>query len=261
MAKPRFFGAVLLTSIVMGGCSGEARLVVTAHRGASHVAPENTLAAMSAAVEAGADFAELDVGLTRDGQVVLMHDRTVDRTTDGTGDLGDLSLDEVRALEAGSWFGEAFDGEPIPTLREVIRFAKGRLKLNIEIKTSREEPTIAAAVVEIIRSESFGNDCMVTSFSRETIEEVKRIAPELQTGFIFGEDYPEDVFDGTWEVLSSNYAVVDSVFMARAKAGGKRVHVWTVDDRDEMMRLMGLGVAGIISNRPALLLEVMAEGM
>ena len=260
MAKvfPRF-ETVLLLTLIMGGCSRAEPLVVTAHRGASYVAPENTLAAMAAAVEAGAEFAELDVGLTRDGQVVLMHDRTVDRTTNGTGDLGDHSIPELRALEAGSWFGEEFEGEPIPTLREVIQFAKGQLKLNIEIKTSREEPAIAAAVVDIIRSEDFGEDCMVTSFSRETIEEVKLIAPELRTGFIFGEDYPEDVFEGGWDLLSANHGVVDSVFVARAKQGGKSVHVWTVDERELMLRLIGLGVDGIISNRPALLLEVMAE--
>jgi len=253
------FGTVLVASTLMAGCSKAEPLVVTAHRGASYVAPENTLSAMSAAVEAGAEFAELDVGLTRDGEVVLMHDRTIDRTTSGTGELGEFSLDELRDLEAGSWFGEDFSGEPIPTLREVIRFAKGKLKLNIEIKTSREEPTIAAAVVEIIRSEGFVEECMVTSFSRETVEEVKRIAPEIRTGFIFGEDYPDDVFEGGWEVLSSNHEVVDSVFVARAKQSGKSVHVWTVDDRELMLKLIGLGVDGIISNRPALLLEVIAE--
>ena len=255
------FGTVALLALLLGGCSRDEPLIVTAHRGASHVAPENTLSAMAAAVEAGAEFAELDVGLTRDGEVVLMHDRTVDRTTNGTGDLGDFSLNELRALEAGSWFSEEFDGEPIPTLREVIRFARGRLKLNIEIKTSREEPTIAAAVVDIIRSEDFGEECMVTSFSRETVEEVKRIAPELRTGFIFGKDYPEDVFEGGWDVLSSNHEVVDSVFVARAKESGKSVHVWTVDERELMLKLMALGVDGIISNRPDLLLEVMAEEM
>jgi len=255
------FGTVVSLAFVLGGCSREEPLIVTAHRGASHVAPENTLSAMAAAVEAGAEFAELDVGLTRDGEVVLMHDRTVDRTTNGTGDLGAFSLNELRVLEAGSWFSEEFDGEPIPTLREVIRFARGRLKLNIEIKTSREEPTIAAAVVDIIRSEGFGEECMVTSFSRETVEEVKRIAPELRTGFIFGEDYPEDVFEGGWDVLSSNHEVVDSVFVARAKESGKSVHVWTVDERELMLKLIALGVDGIISNRPDLLLEVMAEEM
>jgi len=255
----RFLAAMFLFSAVLSGCSREEPFVVTAHRGASYVAPENTMSAMVAAVEAGAEYAELDVGLTRDGEVVLMHDVTVDRTTEGTGELGSFSLAELTELEAGAWFGQGFGGEPIPTLREVIRFAKGKLKLNIEIKNSRDEPTIASAVVAIIRSEGFGEECMVTSFSRETVEEVKRIAPELRTGFIFGEEYPTDVFDGGWEILSSNYKVVDSTFVARAREGGKSVHVWKVDEPEEMRRLMALGVSGIITNRPSLLIQVMAE--
>jgi glycerophosphoryl diester phosphodiesterase len=252
------FGAVVSLALLIGACSSTESVIVTAHRGASHVAPENTLSAMAAAVEAGAEFAELDVRLTRDSQVVLMHDRTVDRTTNGTGELWDFSLSELRELEAGSWFSEEYAGEPIPTLREVIRFARGRLKLNIEIKISREEPAIAAAVVDIIRSEECGEDCMVTSFSRETVEEVKRIAPEIRTGFVFGSDYPDDVFDGSWDVLSCNHEVVDSLFVARVKQSGKSVHVWTVDDRELMLKLIELGVDGIISNRPALLREVVA---
>jgi glycerophosphoryl diester phosphodiesterase len=261
MQKRAAFGTIVLLALLVGACSSRESVTVTAHRGASHVAPENTLAAMAAAVEAGAEFAELDVRLTRDGHVVLMHDRTVDRTTNGTGDLWDFSLSELQALEAGSWFSEEFDGEPIPTLRDVIRFAKGQLKLNIEIKTSREEPAIAVAVVDIMRTEECGENCMVTSFSREVVEEVKRRAPEIRTGFIFGSDYPDDVFTGSWDVLSCNHEVVDSLFVASAKQNGKSVHVWTVDERELMLRLIELGVDGIISNRPALLLEVIAEAM
>ena len=257
--KKMCVGALLALSI--GGCARTDTVLVTAHRGASSIAPENTLAAMAAAVEAGADFAELDVRLASDGQVVLMHDRTIDRTTNGTGDLWDFSLPALRELDAGAWFGEKFVGERIPTLEEVIRFARGRLKLNIEIKTSREEPTIASAVVDILRAEECGDDCFITSFSREIVEEVKRIAPEIRTGFIFGGDYPDDVFYGGWEILSCNHEVVDSTFVARAREGGKSVHVWTVDERDLMLRLIALGVDGIISNRPALLREVIAEEM
>ena len=255
----KYAAVAMSLALVSSGCESGNSVIVTAHRGASADAPENTLAAMVAAVEAGADLAELDVRLTRDGQVVLMHDRTIDRTTNGTGELWDFSLEELQELEAGSWFGTEFDGEPIPTLRDVIQYAKGRLTLNIEIKVSREEPTIAAAVIDIIRSEECGDDCLITSFSREIVEEVKRIAPEVRAGFIFGGDYPTDVFDGEWEILSANHQVVDSAFVARAREGGKRIHVWTVDDREEMIRLIGLGVDGIISNRPALVRAVLAE--
>ena len=100
---------------------------------------------------------------------------------------------------------------------------------------------------------------MVTSFSRETVEEVKRIAPEIRTGFIFGSDYPDDVFTGGWDILSCNHEVVDSMFVARARQSGKSVHVWTVDDKELMLRLIELGVDGIISNRPALLRQIIEE--
>lgn len=251
--------AVAFVVLLFCGCGRSDTVIVTAHRGASAVAPENTLAAMAAAVEAGAEFAELDVRLASDGNVVLMHDRTIDRTTNGGGELWEYSLPALRELEAGSWFSEEFAGEPIPTLEQVIRFARGRLKLNIEVKTSREEPTLAAAVVEIIRLEECGGNCIVTSFDREIVEEVKRLAPEIRTGFIFGRDYPDDVFVGDWEILSCHHEVVDSTFVARAREADKSVHVWTVDERDLMLRLIALGVDGIISNRPALLREVIAE--
>jgi len=250
---------LVLFALLLGGCARKETVIVTAHRGASSVAPENTISAMAAAIEAGAEYAELDVRLTRDGEVVLMHDQTLDRTTDGTGELWDYSLEELRALDAGSWFGEEFAGEPIPTLQAVMRYVKGRLKLNIEIKVSREEPTITSAVVDLIRSEQCGDDCLITSFDREIVDEVKEIAPEVRAGLIFGSGYPDDVFDGAWEILSCHYEVVDSAFVDRAHEHGKSVHVWTVDNRDLMLRLIRLGVDGIISNRPALLTEVISE--
>ncbi len=233
------------------------RFVVTAHRGASGAAPENTIAAIEKAIECGAHYAEMDVHQTKDGQVVLMHDNSVDRTTGGTGDVWDLTLEELQGLEAGSWFGEEFRGEPIPTLREVIRLARGKIRLNIEIKVSTEEPRIAGMVVDIIRDERFENECMVTSFSRETVEEVKRLAPDIRTGFIFGKDYTEDVFEGEWEILSCNQEIVNENFVARAKSARKGVHVWTVNNEIAMTRLIRLGVDGIITNYPDLLFEVL----
>jgi len=253
---------LLLSAIVMTGCGrkGAEQFIITAHRGASYAAPENTIAAIEKAVEFGADYVEVDVRITKDGQIVLIHDRSLNRTTNGTGELWDFTLEELRGLDAGSWFGEEFRGEPIPTLSEVIGLAMGRVKLNIEIKVSREEPAIAGKVVDIVRAEKFEKDCMVTSFTREIVEEIKRIAPDIRTGLIFGRDYPTDVLEGGWEVLSCNQDVVDEEFVARAKNSGKRVHVWTVDDEDVMRTLIGLGVDGIITNRPDLLREVYASG-
>lgn len=256
----RFVAFPLLLSIAfLAGCSrkGPDRVIITAHRGASHLAPENTLVAFERAYESGADFAELDVHQTRDGEIILMHDSTLDRTTDGTGEVWDYTLDELKKLDAGSWFGKPFSGERVPTLREVMRLVKGKLKLNIEIKISREEPGIAGNVVDIIRSEGFERECIVTSFDTETVREIKRIAPDIRAGLIFGRDYPEDVFEGNWEILSCNQSVINQGFISRARESGKEIHVWTVNDEDRMQSLIALGVDSIITNRPGLLSEVL----
>jgi glycerophosphoryl diester phosphodiesterase len=249
-----FFGILICIT-----CSKEKTLdfIVMAHRGASASAPENTLIAYKKAIEMGADWAELDVRQTKDGAVVLMHDKTVHRTTGVKGFVWDFTLEELKKLEAGSWFGEEFGGEPIPTLAEVIRAVKGRMKLNIEVKISENEPGIAQKVIDIVRSEDFSKNCMITSFDKATVKTFKAIAPDLPTGLIFDKEYRMDVFEGNWEILSSNYELVDSTFMRLARDSGKKVYAWTVNEREEMLRLIGLGVDGIITDKPDLLLSVL----
>jgi glycerophosphoryl diester phosphodiesterase len=233
--------------------------IITAHRGASAVAPENTLIAYQKAIEMGADYAELDVRQTKDGAIVLMHDKTIHRTTGVKGFVWDFTLEELKQVEAGSWFGEEFRGEPIPTLEEVIRLVKGRMKLNIEVKISENEPGIAQRVIDIVRSENFSKSCIITSFDMETVKTFKAIAPDLKTGLIFDKEYRSDVFEGNWEILSSNYELVDAEFMRLAKHSGKKTYVWTVNDKEEMLRLIGLGVDGIITDKPDLLKSVLTE--
>ncbi len=251
------FGVTLGAAACSRSLPGDPR--ITAHRGASGLAPENTLIAMVRAFEEGAGRAELDVQITADGEVVLMHDDTLTRTTGAGGEVADRTLEELRELEAGAWFGDAYAGEPVPTLRRILRWARGRLELNVEIKVPRPTPGIAARVIEVIRSERAGARCFITSFDRATVEEVKRLAPELRTGFIFGQDYPVDILAGGWEILSCHESVVDSGFVQRAHAAGKAVHVWTVNDPERMRALLRLGVDSIITNRPDLLRQVLAE--
>lgn len=255
------FGLICVFCAVMIVCgkSDSQDFVIMAHRGASAVAPENTLIAYRKAIEMGADYAELDVRQTRDGAIVLMHDKTVHRTTGVKGFVWDFTLAELKNLDAGSWFGEDFRGEPIPTLQEVVRLAKGRMKLNIEVKISESEPGIAQKVVDIVHAEGFGQDCIITSFDRKTIETFKEIAPEIKTGYIFEKEYAVDVFEGNWEVLSCQHELVDAEFVRRARKKGKKVYVWTVNEREEMLRLIRLGVDGIITDVPDLLKSVLAE--
>ncbi len=253
------FGLLILSALLFGSCRkvGDRTLVV-AHRGASSLAPENTLVSVRKAMELGADYCEIDVQLTKDGEVVLLHDSHLKRTAGNAGTLSEYTLDELRQFEVGSWFGPDFDGEPIPTLRQVIRTVKGKMLLNIEIKVSREETDIVRKVVDIIHSEGITKKCIVTSFGRSEVEKIKELDPRIMTGFIFSQKYPPDVFEGNWEALSCNYKVVDADFVAKARENKKKIYVWTVDDEEEMKRLMELQVDGIITNRPQDLIPLVA---
>jgi glycerophosphoryl diester phosphodiesterase len=234
------------------------KIIIVAHRGASRAAPENTLSAMKKAIEFGADYAECDVFQTKDGEIVLFHDEEMERTTGQQGMIWEYTLTELREMEVGSWFKEEFKGEPIPILREVIQLAKGKIRLNIEVKVSGEDPEIVQKVVDIIRSEGIATECMITSFERPVIEEVKIIAPELVTGFIFDEDHPPDIFEGSWEYVCSKRNIVDAEFVKKAKQKGKKIFVWTVNYPAEMEKLIGLGVDGIITDVPNILKDIVS---
>ena len=249
--------AIVFTLFITGCRQKDSeQFVIIAHRGASHAAPENTLAAFEKAIEFGSDYAELDVCQTKDGEIVLMHDESLERTTNGTGEIWSSTLKELKQLEAGSWFGEESKGEPVPTLLEVIQCVKGKMKLNIEVKVFRDEPEIARKVVDIIRSEAFEKECIVTSFDRKIVEKVKHIAPDIKTGFIFNKEYPLDVFEGSWDALCCNYRIVNKEFVLKARNSHKIIYVWTVNEKEEMRRLIDLKVDGIITNVPDLLKEV-----
>ncbi|UCE41635.1 MAG: glycerophosphodiester phosphodiesterase [Candidatus Aminicenantes bacterium] len=233
--------------------------IVIAHRGASRAAPENTLSSMKKAIEFGADFAECDVFQTKDGEIVLFHDEEMERTTGKEGMIWDYTLAELKELEVGSWFKEEFRGEPIPTLQEVIQAVKGKIKLNIEVKVSGEDPEIAQKVVDIIRAENIGKECMVTSFEKPVLEKVKEIAPDLITGFIFDEEHPPDIFDGNWEYVCSKRNIVDEAFVQKAKQKGKKIFVWTVNYPAEMKKMIDLGVDGIITDVPDILKGILSS--
>lgn len=247
------------TMILTDSCKQAHEVLVVAHRGASAYAPENTLITIKKALDMQADYAELDVQLTKDKEVILLHDMNLKRTAGLDAFLRNLTLEELKKLEAGAWFGEEFRGEPIPTLQDAIRLVKGKMRLNIEIKTFRPEPEIAQKVVDIIRSEHFENQCMVTSFNREVVIAVKRIAPEILTGFIFGKNYPDDVFEGSWDVLSCNHRIVTLEFIQKAREHNKQVYVWTVDGEKTIKRFIDRKVDGIISNKPDLVKKILND--
>ena len=233
--------------------------IVSGHRGASGLAPENTLAAVRKAMDLGATMTEIDVHLTRDGRVVLMHDDSLHRTTDGNGLVVEKTLVEIKTLDAGSWFDKAYAPEPVPTLDEVMDLVRDKMKLNIEIKISGLEPDIAERTIAVIRDNEFSDQCMITSFDRSTVEKVNVLAPDIRTGWIFSKVPGPEVFGGTWEVLSVNHKSVTPEFMENARAANKQVYVWTVNEPGTMKSMITLGVDAILTDYPDRLIEVLNQ--
>ena len=156
--------------------------MVIAHRGASYYAPENTFAAFDLALQLGVRHIEVDVHSTSDGHIVVIHDDTVDRTTNGSGLVTRHTLGSLRGLDAGSWFGAEFEGEIIPLFDEVLARYKGRLHIHTEIKG--HSPYLSQQTADLIRKYSMEKQVTVTSFQQTQLEEIRAYAPELPTGWL-----------------------------------------------------------------------------
>lgn len=238
-----------------------------AHRGASYEAPENTLAAFLLAAELGADGIEFDVQFSADGQLVVIHDFNLDKTTDGQGPVAHKTLAELQALDAGAWFDPIFAGQRIPTLQGVIDAVGQRLLLNIELKTaSLRDDGLAAAVVQAIEDNRLQDRVVVSSFNPLAVRRVKQLNPWIAVGLLYAPGLP--IFlRRPWlrsllklDALHPHYSLVDARFVAKTRRAGQRVHVWTAVEPGEMWQLMRLGVDLIITSRPDLLREVLRAG-
>ncbi len=233
-------------------------LVVTAHRGSSAAAPENTLAAVRLAIEQGADYAEIDVQETADGRVVVTHDKDLRRIAGVAKGIWAVTFDELRSYSAGAWFDPKFEAERVPTLEEMIDVAKGRIALNIEIKLNGHERNLVESVVHIIRERDFVSQCVVTSLSAAALEEVRRRAPEIRLGYIVFEAVG-NLGAVDFNLLAIRASIASRTLLFRAHANDTEVHVWTVNDRRAMARFIDLGVDGILTDHPDVLHEVLAE--
>jgi glycerophosphoryl diester phosphodiesterase len=241
--------------------------LVIAHRGDSAHRPENTLAAFAAALEIGAAFAELDVHLTRDGEVVVIHDATLDRTTNGHGALRNMTLAEIRRFSAGypARFGSAYAGERVPTLGEVLGLLRERAQAMIEIKpeavTDDAEGGIEAHVVEEVRKARMEKEVALISFERRALLRCRTLAPEMLRGHLFEQGKAGDMLAGAREVGSElimpEKRLLSDDLRDRAREAGVKVATWVVDDIEELQRLMRFELYGVGSNRPGEMLEAL----
>ncbi len=231
---------------------------VTAHRGHARAAPENTLSAVRKAIESGADYAEVDVQQTADGVVVLLHDRDLKRVAGVSRRLEEFTYEEVRKLDVGSWFDPSFAGERVPTLAEVIDLARGRIKLNVELKFFGSDRRLAQDVARLLRAQDFESPCVVTSFSYDALQEVKRHNPRLRTGLIVAHALG-DVSRLEVEVLSVRADFLSGELVRGAHRVGQEVHVWGLREAREMARMIKLGVDNLITGDPDLAINVRDE--
>jgi glycerophosphoryl diester phosphodiesterase len=231
---------------------------VTAHRGSSAAAPENTLAAVELAVFHRADFAEIDVQLTADGQVVVIHDADLMRVAGQNRQVSELTLAEIQQVDVGSWFAPEFASERIPTLEQVIATARGRLRLNIELKPKNNAVPLAERVVEVVEQEKFEAECVLSSLDDAPLEHIAKRNPALVIGKIvtasMGDPGRLDV-----HFLSLNEQRVTRDYVRRLHQRGKQVHVWTVNDPKRMGLMIDLGVDNLITDAPDVLVKLLEE--
>lgn len=234
------------------------RVAVTAHRGASIAAPENTMAAFRAAIEAGTDFIELDVQRTADGQIAVLHDGDFMRMAGDPRRIGAVTSADLAGIDIGRRYDPAFAGERAPLLEDVIALVRGKAKLNVELKYNVRDPELAPAVIALLRRERFLDDAVITSLDYAAIKQVEALAPDAVTGHIVTAAVG-NVLRTEADFLSLNAAHATVSFVRRAHRAGKGVHVWTVNSRDAMIELAARGVDNIITDDPALFARLRAE--
>lgn len=228
---------------------------VMAHRGASTEAPENTMAAFQKAIDDMADYIELDVQLTNNGEVIVMHDSNAYRTTGVDANIVNMTYKEVKTLDAGSWFSDEYVGENVPSLKEVLELTQGKIKLNIELKTADNGTALAKNTVRLIEKYNMVNDCVITSFSESALKAVKTYNQEIKVGYILSAAYGDFYDMKNVDFFSVNAAFLSKRTIDAIHNSGKRVYAWTVNNKEAIKNLTNKGVDGIITDNPVLARE------
>jgi glycerophosphoryl diester phosphodiesterase len=239
--------------------------ILIAHRGASGYAPENTLPGLIKAIELGANYLEIDVHQSRDNFIVVIHDFDVDRTTDGSGLVKDMTIDEIKKLDAGTWFDPIFAETKIPTLPEVIDVISPNVNLIIEVKGGSEEyPGIEENIVSIVKQNRIESQVIFKSFNLEVLELFKKLAPEIPRLYVFVLHFSElnltldkwidftDIYDNPADAqyFQAHRWFITESLIEKAHANSIKIIVWNVNTEDEIKSILNLGVDGIETDYP-----------
>ena len=241
---------------------------VIAHRGASAYYPENTIASFQGAISMGADMVELDVQLTKDGEVVVFHDEKISRCTNGKGRIADQTLIELQALDAGSWFDKKYQAAKIPSLMEVLILCRDKIAVNIEIKTEAVTESVAGGIEEkslkIAEQSGMREHIVFSSFDPRAIKHLRQINSKAAVAVLFekrhyGSMLPSDIVEllGA-DVFNCSQNELSSKWITNLKLNNIPLNIYTVNDENKMKRLIKMGVNGIFTNNPDILKRVVA---
>lgn len=240
---------------------------VLAHRGVSRFFPENTLEAFRAAVAQRADLIELDVSLSHDRVPVVIHDETLDRTTNGSGRVADHTVTGLQALDAGSWLGPEHQGVRLPTLEAVFQEVGGQIAINVELKPEGFEAAPGADALEqqvlaLIQSHGLEETVVISSFEHRFFPRIRAVEKHLPLALLYETLPAAEVAlaacqDWDAAAVNPNAKGVEPTWIAAIHQGGRRVLPWTVDDPEEMRKLLGWGVDGLFTNDPQTLQAVL----
>lgn len=260
-----FFSRLINSSRLLEGSLDSCETLVFAHRGAKATQPENTLASFKEAIAVGAEGIELDVHLSKDNRLIVIHDEKVNRTTDGKGYIKDLTLEELKVLDAGSWFGNEFSGERLPTLDEVLNLLEQSSYtgvLNIEIKTDKiRYEGIEQGLAKLMSSFDWSFDYIYSSFEFQSLELMNELSPGVELDYLMKQE--------GWKYrLGVESNIIDAIHpskafffkkLIRCRGLDKPIRLWTVNSEREMAIAFRKNVAGVMTDDPKRAIEVREE--
>ena len=236
----------------------EDNVAIIAHRGASADAPENTLAAMRQAIEDATDWVEIDVQETSDDQVIVFHDSDFMKLANIDLKIWDATIADLESIDIGSHKDPAFSNERAPTLSELLATCKGKTKVLIELKYYGHDKDLERRVLGIVKAHGMSSDVMYMSLNLDAVTKMKELDPNCRTGLLMSV-LSGKIEDTRVDFLAVNAMFVNRSFIQRAHASGKQVYVWTINDAVTMSRMIGMGVDGLITDKPDLARRVLAE--
>ncbi len=240
--------------------------VVIAHRGASAYAPENTHSAFKLAIEMHAEMIELDISLTKDGVPVVVHDETVDRTTKAVGEVSSFTLKELKKLETGAWFSEKFDGEPFPTLAEVLSYTKDKIAVNIEIKTEAVTDFYEGGIVEkalrIVEEAGVKDQVIFSSFDYRALEHLEKLSPNIPKALLYEKSQSEGLMPSELvskykvDAFNCSHRELSDAWISDLNSNHIPFFIYTVNDESLMKKIIQNGARGVFSDKPDVLKRV-----